>query len=89
MAKTGYITARIEQDLKSEAEGILSKVGLSATQTITLLYQQIVLNKGLPFEVRLPNNYVQQTIKEAQENPRTLSKYQNFDDLLQELHIQP
>jgi len=63
--KDALINARIESDLKKDVEAILKQLGLSATQAITLYYQQIKLNKGLPFEVRIPNDETKKVIEES------------------------
>ena len=54
MAKSANLYARIEPDLKEQAEAILSSLGIPASNAITMFYRQVVLQKGLPFEVRLP-----------------------------------
>ena len=54
MAKSANLYARIEPDLKEQAETILSALGIPASNAITMFYRQIVLQKGLPFEVKLP-----------------------------------
>ena len=56
MAKTANMYARIEPDLESQAEAILSALGISTSNAITMFYKQIVLQKGLPFEVKLPEH---------------------------------
>jgi DNA-damage-inducible protein J len=55
MPKTAYINARVDRSLKAKAERILSRVGISTTDAITMLLHQIVLRRGLPFEARIPN----------------------------------
>src|ERR1700751_1383231 len=55
MGKTGYITARVEPKLKASASRILRRVGLSTSDAITLFLKQVILQGGLPFEVRVPN----------------------------------
>jgi DNA-damage-inducible protein J len=55
MAKTSVIRARIEPDLKEQAEGILHRLGVSTTQAIAMFYRQVVLRKGIPFDVEIPN----------------------------------
>ena len=55
MAKTAMIRARVEPELKLEAEALFSALGLSATEAITLFYKQATLQQGLPFAVKLPN----------------------------------
>ena len=55
MAKTEMIRARVEPELKSQAEAVFSELGLSVTEAITLFYTQVTLHRGLPFSVRIPN----------------------------------
>lgn len=54
MANTTAVYARIDTELKESAEGILSKLGISPSGAIQMLYSQIVLCGGMPFELRLP-----------------------------------
>ena len=56
MANTSSVYARIDTNLKDNAEGILSQLGISPSSAIQMLYSQIVLNKGMPFELRLPSS---------------------------------
>ena len=54
MANTNAVYARIDKNLKENAESILSQLGISPSSAIQMLYSQIVLQKGMPFELRLP-----------------------------------
>ena len=63
MSKTATIRTRIEPGLKGEVEAILSELGLTASETVQLLYRQIKLQRGLPFEVRIPNALTTRTLK--------------------------
>ena len=67
MAKTQTISARIDPDLKENAEGIFHSLGLTTSQAITLFYRQVELSAGLPFSVRLPlpNEETMQAIQDA------------------------
>lgn len=53
--KTSNLCVRIEPSVKQEAEEILATLGISASSAITMFYKQIILKKGLPFSVRVPN----------------------------------
>ena len=53
MARTETIRARVEPELKSEAEAILKEVGLSSSEAMRLFLYQIVRQRGLPFEVKV------------------------------------
>lgn len=54
MAKTANLYARIEPELKEQAESILTELGIPASNAITMFYKQIILQRGIPFEVKLP-----------------------------------
>jgi DNA-damage-inducible protein J len=62
MSKTASIRARIEPGLKTEVENILSDLGLTVSETVHLLYRQIKLQRGLPFDVRIPNELTARTL---------------------------
>lgn len=53
-AKSANLYARIEPEVKEQAENILSALGIPASNAINMFYKQIILNRGLPFEVKLP-----------------------------------
>jgi DNA-damage-inducible protein J len=65
MPKSASIHARIQPELKEAAEAILNELGLNASQAITLFYQQIRLNRGLPFVLRVPNETTRQTLDDT------------------------
>lgn len=54
MANTSAVYARIDTNLKENAEEILSRLGISPSSAIQMLYSQIVLTRGLPFAPKLP-----------------------------------
>ena len=56
MAKSANLYARIEPDLKENAEVILNVLGISASSAITMFYKQIVMHNGIPFELKIPNH---------------------------------
>lgn len=56
MANTNVVYARIDTTLKENAENILNQLGITPSSAIQMLYSQIVLQKGMPFELRLPVN---------------------------------
>ena len=56
MAKSANLYARIEPELKEQAEAILGALGIPASNAITMFYKQIILQNGLPFAVKLPEH---------------------------------
>ncbi len=56
MSKTSSIYTRVEPAIKEKAEQILSKLGIPMANAVNLFLHQIVLRKGIPFEITLPQN---------------------------------
>ena len=56
MAKSANLYARIEPEVKEQAELILSELGIPASNAINMFYKQIILQRGLPFDVKLPQH---------------------------------
>lgn len=86
MAKTAMIVARIEPDLKADAERILKKLGLSTTEAINLFLSQIRLYKGLPFEVKIPNKTTLETFRKTDAG-KELVKCKDAADMFKKLGI--
>ena len=63
--KTAMLRARIEPTLKSEAEAILDQLGVNPTQAVTMLYRQVVMLQGLPFDVKVPNAVTRRTFADT------------------------
>ena len=50
--KSANLYVRIEPEVKEKAESILSALGIPASSAINMFYKQIILQRGLPFEVK-------------------------------------
>lgn len=55
-AKTANLYARIEPEVKEQAESILNSLGIPVSNAINMFYKQIILQRGIPFEVKLPTS---------------------------------
>ncbi len=84
MSKTAMIRARMEPDLKDEAEAVLAQVGLSPTEAIRLFYRQVTLRQGLPFEVRVPNAATRQAMKDVRSGKK-LKRFKSAAELLRSI----
>lgn len=64
MAKTAYINARIEKKLKDQAVKVLRQVGVNTSDAVSMFLRQVVLTRGLPFDVRVPNRETRKAIED-------------------------
>lgn len=58
MAKTSNLYAHIEPEVKEQAEAILNALGIPVSNAINMYYKQIILQRGIPFELKLPTAQV-------------------------------
>lgn len=52
--KTANVNARIDQNIKNQAEAILTKIGLPRSVAIDAFYRQIIMHGGIPFALTIP-----------------------------------
>ncbi len=52
--KSANVLARVEPEVKEQAESIMSQLGLPASVVINALYKQIIMTKSIPFSLSLP-----------------------------------
>ena len=69
--KTDVVRARIEADVKDDAEHILRRLGLSHSAFINMSYKAVIENAGIPFAVTLPNKGSQEAIKDGRKRKGT------------------
>lgn len=86
MPKTEFVRARIEPALKSNVEDILSELGLTTTQAITLFFKQVELRKGFPFPIELPNQETLETFEKT-DRGEDLVTCEDAEDLFKKLDI--
>ncbi|MFA6788277.1 MAG: type II toxin-antitoxin system RelB/DinJ family antitoxin [Arcobacteraceae bacterium] len=71
-------TIRIEESTYNQAKEILSKLGLNYSQAISVFNNMVVLNQGMPFELKLPTKETQKALNELEQK-----KGKSFDNIEQ------
>ena len=84
MGKTTSINFRVDEDTKSQARSVFDNLGMSFSQGIMLFLRQVILNQGIPFDLKIPNELTAKTLKmsEAGEDLHTAS---SVDELFKDL----
>ncbi len=57
----------LNSEIKEKAKEILSRYGLSLSDAVNIFLTQVVLEKGIPFPIRIPNETTKQALKEVRE----------------------
>ncbi len=86
MSKTATVRARLEPELKERAETIFHRLGMNATQAITMFYKQVELREGLPFDIAIPNATTKRTFSSTDAG-RELVVCEDTDDMFEKLGI--
>lgn len=87
MAKTDVLHIRVEPSVKQRAEKTLNDLGLSITEAINVFLNQVILNDGIPFEIRKPkfNKETIQAIEDTKKGKNLSKAFDNVEDMFKEL----
>lgn len=81
--KASSVNVRIDSELKNSAESILEQIGLTASDAVRILYKQVCLHHGLPFELKLPSDETLNAIEELESGEGTI--YKDLNSLVADL----
>lgn len=56
MARTSSVYARVEPEIKEQAEQVLESLGIPMSNAVGMFLRQVVLQRGIPFEMKLPKD---------------------------------
>ena len=57
-AKTANVTARIQPNIKEQAEAILERLGIPVSVFIDMTYRQVIMRDGVPFSLDIPDKLI-------------------------------
>ena len=66
MSKTAILQIQIDSELKTKAQEILERLNISMSEAVSLYLTQLTLHKGIPFDVRTPNELTAETIRKSE-----------------------
>lgn len=74
--KSANVTARVQPEIKQQAEAILAELGLPVSVLIDTLYRQIILTGGVPYSLSIPKLPTRDTITDQQFDAMMETGYQ-------------
>jgi DNA-damage-inducible protein J len=80
--KTAVIHARIDPQVKKQAEEVLKSLGINPTDAINIFYRQITFRRGLPFAVSIPNKKTTATLAKSRRGEE-VEAFDTLDDLFE------
>ncbi len=82
--KTATVRARIEPQLKHDAEQVLMSLGFSFSEAIEIFLRQVKLNRCIPFDIRVPNNVTLKTFEDTDKG-RNLVRHKSAKAMFEKL----
>lgn len=80
MARTSNIYVRIEPEIKEQAEEILEKLGIPMSNAVSIFLRQVVMQNGLPFDVKIPRlPLVLSDLSKEEFHEELLKAHQDFE----------
>ena len=75
--------ALIDPGVKKQAEAILKELGLSVSKSFDLFYRQVIAQRGLPFELYVPNKETMKAVENSRQGKgkRFSTAQELFDNL--------
>ena len=86
-SRTATVHARLNPNLKNNVESLLKSLWLNTTIAINMFFQQIDLNKWLPFDVTLEANKKTKEVFKSTDEWRDLIECKDADDMFNKLGI--
>ena len=80
------ISVRTEKKLKDKVGRILEELGLNHSIAINIYYYQILANRGIPFDLKIPNQITVKALEDSRRKKNT-KKFNNTDELFVDLGI--
>ena len=66
--KSANVTARVQPEIKRQAEAVLDKLGLPVSVLIDTLYSQIIMTGGVPYSLTVPSLPARDSMTDEQFN---------------------
>ena len=78
MTLDSTVRARVDSELKNETETIFHELGLTTSQAITLFLKKVKMERGIPFELKIPNETTLKAMEEAKNMEGEITTIEEF-----------
>jgi DNA-damage-inducible protein J len=86
MAANALVQARIDSEVKDEANAVLAAMGLTISDAVRLMLTRVAREHALPFDPLIPNPKTIEAMKEARRGQ--LQSFESVDDLMNDLNAE-
>ena len=79
------VTARVDENVKKEAEILFKKMGLNMSTAMNLFLKKCILEQGIPFELKVPNEETLKVLDEVEKGIGLSKTFDSVDELIEDL----
>ena len=79
------VTARVDENVKKEAETLFKKMGLNMSTAMNLFLKKCILEQGIPFELKVPNRETRKVLDEVEKGVGLSKTFDSIDELTEDL----
>ena len=79
------VTARVDENVKKEAEILFKKIGLNMSTAMNLFLKKCILEQGIPFELKVPNRETRKILDEVEKGVGLSKTFDSIDELTEDL----
>lgn len=79
------VTARVDENVKKEAEILFKKIGLNMSTAMNLFLKKCILEQGIPFELKVPNRETRKVLDEVEKGVGLSKTFDSIDELMEDL----
>ena len=78
------IQVRLDKRTKDQAQKVFRMLDISMSEAVKLFLRQVALQRGIPFELKIPSALTDRTLRESEEGI-DLHRVSSVDQLFEEL----
>jgi len=79
-------SVRVEKEFYEEAKEVFKKLGLSFGDAVNMFLAKVAMEKGIPFELKIPSDELEKRIENI-ENNKNVQTYDNSKELFEDLGL--
>ena len=84
MSSSATIQVRVDKPTKTQAMNVFKVLGMSLSEGVCLFLRQVVMHRGIPFELKIPNELTDKVLRESEQGV-DLRAASTVDELFEEL----
>jgi DNA-damage-inducible protein J len=80
------VQVRVDKQTKDQAQKIFRVLDISMSEAVKLFLRQVALQKGIPFDIKIPNALTRSTLEKA-ERGEDVEEFSTVEELFEDLGI--